>query len=183
MATKPLAHTQLARAVGVEASVVRRAGPLKAAKTSGELDLVSGVLKLITIGKLAALAEISADTLRYYEEERLLSPVGRSAGGYRLYDQDFIRRIRFIKQAQQCGFTLAEIRNLLDLRTRDGAWCEDVRSQVIGKKLQLEHKIKALRSMSKALDRLTADCTHKERPAAECPILAVLEQAGERSAD
>ena len=129
---------------------------------------------MITIGKLAALAEVSADTVRYYEEERLLSPVGRSAGGYRLYGQDTIKRVRFIKQAQHCGFTLSEIRNLLALRTSDGARCDDVRRQVIEKKLQLRHKIKSLRSMSKALDRLIADCTHKERPAAECPILATL---------
>ena len=137
---------------------------------------------MITIGKLAALAEISADTVRYYEEERLLLPAGRSAGGYRLYDQDSLRRIRFIKQVQHCGFTLSEIRDLLELRTSDHACCEDVRSQVIEKKLQLEHKIKALRAMSKALDRLIGDCNRKERPAAECPILAALEQTGNRLA-
>lgn len=138
---------------------------------------------MITIGKLAALAEITADTVRYYEEERLLPPAARSAGGYRLYDQDAIRRIRFIKQVQHCGFTLSEIRDLLELHASDRACCEDVRSQVIEKKRQLEHKIKALRSMTKALDRLIADCTRKERPAVECPILATLEQAGKRSTD
>lgn len=137
---------------------------------------------MITIGKLAALAEVSADTVRYYEDERLLSPAGRSAGGYRLYDQDSLRRIRFIRQVQQCGFTLSEIRDLLELRTSDHACCQDVRRQVIEKKLQLEHKIKALRATSKALDRLIADCTRKERPAAECPILAALEQTGNRLA-
>lgn len=137
---------------------------------------------MITIGKLAALAEISTDTLRYYEEERLLSPAGRSAGGYRLYDQDSIRRIRFIKQVQHCGFTLSEIRDLLELSRNDRARCEDVRSQMIEKKRQLEHKIKALRSMSKALDRLIADCTRENRPVAECPILAALDQAGKRPA-
>lgn len=136
---------------------------------------------MLTIGKLAALAEISADTLRYYEEEALILPATRSASGYRLYDQDSVRRIRFIKQAQQCGFTLAEIRDLLTLRSSDRACCDDVRNQAIAKKLQLEHKIKAMKSMSKALDRLITDCTRKGRPVGECTILAALEQTMEKA--
>jgi MerR family Zn(II)-responsive transcriptional regulator of zntA len=62
---------------------------------------------MFTIGKLAALATVSNDTLRYYEQEGLISPTAKSAAGYRLYDQDSVRRIRFIKHAQGCGFTLA----------------------------------------------------------------------------
>lgn len=136
---------------------------------------------MLTIGKLAARTEISADTLRFYEEEGLIAPATRSASGYRLYDRDSVRRLRFIKQAQQCGFTLAEIRDLLRLRTSDRACCDDVRNQAIEKKLQLEHKIKAMKSMSKALDHLIADCTRKGRPVAECTILAALEQTGEKA--
>ena len=63
----------------------------------------------LTIGKIATLADISPDTLRYYERERLIAPAAKSPGGYRLYERDALRRIRFIKQAQQCGFNLAEI--------------------------------------------------------------------------
>ncbi len=136
---------------------------------------------MLTIGKLAALAETSADTLRYYEEEGLISPADRGENGYRLYDQHSVRRLRFIRQAQHCGFTLAEIRDLLALRTSARACCDDVRKQAIEKKLQLEHKIKAMKSMSKALDRLIADCTRKGRPVAECTILAALEQTAERA--
>ena len=136
---------------------------------------------MFTIGKLAALADISADTLRYYEEEGLISPADRSASGYRLYDQESARRLRFIKQAQHCGFTLAEIRDLLALRGSDRACCNDVRKHAIEKKLQLEQKIKAMKSMSKALDRLIADCTREGQPVAECTILAALEQATEKA--
>ena len=74
---------------------------------------------MITIGKLAGLTSVSNDTLRYYEQEGLISPAGKSPAGYRLYDRDSARRIHFIKHAQQCGFTLAEIRDLLELRSRD----------------------------------------------------------------
>ncbi len=136
---------------------------------------------MLTIGKLAALAETSADALRFYEDEGLISPADRSASGYRLYDQDSVRRIRFIKQAQHCGFTLAEIRDLLMLRGSDRACCDDVRNQAIEKKLQIEQKIKAMKSMSKALDQLIADCTRKGRPVAECTILAAFEQTTKKA--
>ena len=78
---------------------------------------------MFTIGKLARIADVSSDTLRYYEREGLIEPAGKSPAGYRLYDQDSARRLRFIKQAQHCGFTLAEIRELLVLRRRDAACC------------------------------------------------------------
>lgn len=131
---------------------------------------------MFTIGKLAALAEVTTDTLRYYEREGLIEPAGKSPAGYRLYDKDSARRIRFVKQAQHCGFTLAEIRELLVLRRRDAACCGDVRTRAIEKKLQLENKIRAMRAMSKALDRLIADCADETRPVEECTILAALER-------
>lgn len=131
---------------------------------------------MLTIGKLAALAETSTDTLRYYEREGLILPADRTESGYRLYDNESARRIQFIKQAQQCGFTLTEIRDLLVLRNRDAACCGDVRNRAIEKKLQLEHKIKAMKSMSKALDRLIADCADEAQPVGEFTILAALEQ-------
>jgi MerR family Zn(II)-responsive transcriptional regulator of zntA len=132
---------------------------------------------MLTIGKLAALAQTSTDTLRYYEREGLIEPADRTESGYRLYDKDSARRIHFIKQAQHCGFTLTEIRELLVLRNRDAACCGDVRSRAIEKKLQLEHKIKAMKSMFKALDQLIADCANEAQPIGECTILAALERA------
>jgi MerR family Zn(II)-responsive transcriptional regulator of zntA len=106
----------------------------------------------------------------------LIKPADRTESGYRLYDKDSERRIHFIKQAQHCGFTLTDIRDLLGLRNRDAACCGDVRNRAIEKKLQLEHKIKAMKSMSKALDHLIADCGNEARPVGECTILAALEQ-------
>jgi MerR family Zn(II)-responsive transcriptional regulator of zntA len=130
----------------------------------------------LTIGKVANLAKVSSDTLRYYEREGLISPAAKSNGGYRLYDPDAVRRVRFIKEAQHCGFTLTEIRNLLALRTSNAACCRDVRRVAVEKKLQLEAKIKAMRGMSKALDRLIAACRQEGRPLDDCPILAALEK-------
>lgn len=132
---------------------------------------------MFTIGKLASQASISNDTLRYYEKEGLIEPAGKSPAGYRLYDQNSARRIRFIRHAQLCGFTLSEIRELLVLRVRDKACCGDVRNRAIEKKLQIENKIHAMKAMSKALDQLIAECEDAAQPVGECTIIAALERA------
>lgn len=132
---------------------------------------------MFTIGKLASLADVSNDTLRYYEQEGLITPAGKSPAGYRLYDNESIRRIRFIKHAQQCGFTLAQIGELLVLRGRDAACCGDVRKRAVEKKLQIENKIKAMKAMSRALDHLIAECADETQPVKECAIIAALERA------
>jgi DNA-binding transcriptional MerR regulator len=125
---------------------------------------------MLTIGNLAALADVSPDTLRYCERENLLIPTARSEGGYRLYDQNAARRIRFIKQAQHCGFTLCEIGQLLALRSRHSACCGDVRKLAVEKRLQLESKIRTMKALSKTLDRLVADCAEESHPIDDCPI-------------
>jgi len=132
---------------------------------------------MFTISKLASLTSVSSDTLRYYEDERLIKPARRTLAGYRLYDDDSTRRIHFIKHAQACGFTLSEIRELLALRGRDRVSCGDVRKRAVEKKLQIENKIRVMKAMSKALDELIADCTHLARPVRECTIIAALEKA------
>jgi DNA-binding transcriptional MerR regulator len=130
---------------------------------------------LHTIGKLALVTDVTSDAIRYYEKEGLLAPTTKTGAGYRLYNEDAVRRLRFIKQAQHCGFSLAEIRELLTLKNSDAACCKDVRSVAIDKKLQLAHKIKALQIMSQALTELIAICNDEARPLDECPILAALE--------
>ena len=98
---------------------------------------------MFTIGKVATLAGVSPDTLRYYEKERLIAPASKTAAGYRLYNDDALRRIRFIKHAQHCGFTLSDIKELLTLKAADSACCEDVRTVAIekncGSRINLRH--------------------------------------------
>ena len=134
---------------------------------------------MLTIGKLAKAGDISPDALRYYEREGLLAPASKTDSGYRLYSEDTVRRVRFIQHAQACGFTLAEIRELLHLRQTDRACCNDVRSRAIEKKLQLAAKIRVMQAMSAALDRLIAECADGTQPIDDCPILAALEQVDE----
>lgn len=131
---------------------------------------------MLTIGKLAALSKVSADSLRFYEREGLIAPTTKSDAGYRLYAEQAVQRLRFIAQAKQCGFTLSEINELLAVRSTQSACCNDVRQKVVEKKLQLEGRIKAMKAMSKALDVLIADCSAGETPVADCPILSALER-------
>jgi DNA-binding transcriptional MerR regulator len=131
---------------------------------------------MLTIGKVAALADVSTDTLRYYEREQLLTPASRRESGYRLYDKYAVRRVHFIKQAQQCGFTLSEIRQLLTLRVQDTACCGDVRKLAVEKKRQLESKILTMRAMSEALDLLISECAGDTHPIDECSILSALDR-------
>lgn len=131
---------------------------------------------MLTIGKLAAQADVTADSLRFYEREGLIAPASKSGAGYRLYEEDAVVRLRFIAHAKQCGFTLAEIQELLTVQSKKSACCGDVRRQVVEKKLQLEARIKAMKAMSKALDVLIAGCGTSEGPVAACPILNALER-------
>ena len=130
---------------------------------------------MLTIGKVAERSQVTADSIRFYEREGLIKPAKKSQSGYRLYTEESIRRIEFIKQAQQCGFSLADIRELLELRSTDKACCDDIYRVSVEKKLQLEHKIKALNTMSQALTRLIDMCSHDRKSLDECPILGALE--------
>ncbi|MBC3884079.1 heavy metal-responsive transcriptional regulator [Undibacterium griseum] len=132
---------------------------------------------MYTIGKVAVLAGVSPDTLRYYEKENLIKPASKTDAGYRLYDDEAVRRIRFIKTAQHCGFTLSDIHELLTLKQTDSACCEDVRSVAIEKKLRIAHKLQVLQTMSHAIDELIERCTGGETATDECPILAALENS------
>ena len=134
-------------------------------------------MRNLMTGELAKRAGVNVETLRFYERKGLLPAPTRRASGYREYPPGDVRRIRFIKHAQNCGFTLAEIRDLLVLRGRDKACCGDVRTRAVEKKLQIESKIRAMKAMSKALDQLIADCANETQPVNECTIIAALERA------
>lgn len=130
--------------------------------------------KPLTVGKLAALADVSANAVRFYEREGLMQVPAKTESGYRLYGPQAVERLRFIRQAQHCGFTLSEVQALLRLRDEASSCCNDVRSKVVEKKLELEARIKAMKAMSKSLDQLIADCSNGTRPTEDCSILARL---------
>ncbi len=130
----------------------------------------------MTIGKLAKRAGVTTDAIRFYEAEGIVLPAARTRAGYRLYGDDALRRLNFIRHAQCCGMTLSEIRQLLSLKTSSCSRCGDIRAFAERKKQQLDQTIQSMVAMSRALDELIETCTTENRPTEDCPILAALDR-------
>lgn len=132
----------------------------------------------LKIGQLAKQVGVNIETIRYYERLNLLGPTSRLPSGYRLYNSDSQRRLRFIKNAQALGFTLHEIEELLDLRVSSTARCGDVQRKAEAKLKHVEAKARDLQSLAMALRRLIRTC-RAGQPTDRCPILASLEDEQE----
>jgi len=130
------------------------------------------------IGEAAASAGVNLQTLHYYERRGLLQPT-RTFSNYRVYTEEAVKRVRFIKRAQELGFTLEEIGELLELRIDTEATCGDVRGRAEAKLADVKEKVRTLRSMQRALERLTAACSG-EGAVSKCPILESLDSTGRR---
>jgi MerR family copper efflux transcriptional regulator len=125
-------------------------------------------------GDLAKQAGVNVETLRFYERKGLLPKPPRRLSGYREYPVESVRRIRFIKRAQELGFSLKEIQELLTLKVRSGVTCAEVREKAEQKVADVRQKIADLKAIEKALHKLTATCSGRG-PATDCPILDHLE--------
>ncbi len=128
----------------------------------------------LKIGEVARLAGVNLQTIHYYERRGLLPEPPRTPANYRLYPQDTVRRVRFVKRAQKLGFTLKEIEELLSLRASPRSRCADVRRRAQAKVQEIDEKIRALQGMRNALGKLIDECSGNG-PITECPILASLE--------
>jgi len=119
---------------------------------------------------------VNAQTLRYYERRGLLAEPARSAAGYRAYPPDTVRRVRFIKRAQELGFTLTEVQTLLQLAQGDPEGCDAARDLAAEKIADIERRIADLENLRAGLTQLVATC-ERPRPDRDCPILLVLDSA------
>jgi Hg(II)-responsive transcriptional regulator len=125
-------------------------------------------------GELARRAEVNIQTLRFYERLGLLPVPPRRASGYREYSPEVVELVRFIKRAQDLGFSLREVKELLDLREVPRATCGDVVVLAQRKVEEIDAKINDLRAMRAALTKLLKNCTGTA-PIARCPIIESLE--------
>ena len=133
-------------------------------------------MKSLTIGKLAKDAGVNLETVRYYERRGLLPKPPRStSSGYRQFPEDAARRLRFIRRAQELGFSLAEIGELLSLRVSRTSTSGAIRARTEAKIADIDSKIRTLESMKKSLQRLTKACDGCA-PMADCPILDSLDR-------
>jgi MerR family mercuric resistance operon transcriptional regulator/MerR family gold-responsive transcriptional activator of gol and ges genes len=133
----------------------------------------------LTAGRLAKAGGVNVQTVRYYERRRLLLPVRRTDSGYRLYPPEAVRVLRFIKNAQDLGFTLEEIARLLRLRVGHKAQCGAVRRQAEARLKVVRGKLADLRAMASVLERLVRTCAAKGTTGS-CPILDSLDTGGAR---
>jgi MerR family transcriptional regulator, copper efflux regulator len=128
----------------------------------------------LTIGEVAERARVHVETPRYYERRGLVASPPRSVANYRLYPENAVRRVRFIKCAQELGFTLKEIKELLSLRAAPEAGCAEVRAHAEVKINDINGKIGSLTAMKNVLAKLVAECTG-EGPLTDGPMLESLE--------
>ena len=126
--------------------------------------------------EVAAQAQVNTQTLRYYERRGLLGEPERTRSGYRAYTPEAVRVVRFVKRAQQLGFTLDDIEDLLHLAEGGPASCDEARAMAGTRITDLQQRIQELEGMRDALARLVDTC---DQPRAErvCPILHDIETA------
>lgn len=132
----------------------------------------------LTIGKVAGQAGVNIQTVRYYERRGLLLPNGHRDSGYRLFGDDAVKKIRFIKNAQALGFSLNEIARLLRLRIGREVQCGKVKKQAEARLRIVREKITGLRAMERVLNRLVRTCAARGTTG-QCPILESLEEPKE----
>lgn len=131
---------------------------------------------ILTIGKLAKAVGVNIQTIRYYERRKLLHTKAKNQSGYRLYDDEALRKLRFIKNAQILGFTLREIGELLKLRTTSVASCKNVQGKAQMKLGQIKEKVRKLQALARTLQGLIQTC-RAGQPTDPCPVLKSLEKA------
>lgn len=125
-------------------------------------------------GEVAAEAGVNVETLRYYERRGLLREPERLESGYRAYPPQAVGTVRFIKRAQELGFSLAEVDQLLELAAGGPDGCDAVQDLARRKLDEFDRKIATLGAMRASLQRLVDTCT-RPRSERECPLLQSIE--------
>ena len=131
----------------------------------------------LQIGEIAGLAGVSVDTVRYYEKLKLLPTAARTNSGYRVFSVETAERIRFIKQAQDMGFTLEEIKQLFVSGGGENQ-CKNVRDLIQVKLTELEDRMRQMKSFKGFLNRHLVACENEltaHGKAASCPVLTTIE--------
>jgi MerR family mercuric resistance operon transcriptional regulator len=124
----------------------------------------------LTIGKLAKQSKVNIETIRFYERKHLINQPEKQ-GGFRYYSTDYVSRIRFIKRAQELGFTLKEIHELLSLSLEEHARCGDILARAQQKIDEIEQKISDLSNIKTSLEQLKRCCDNPNIPVQESSVL------------
>ncbi|HEV8362478.1 MAG TPA: MerR family transcriptional regulator [Gemmatimonadaceae bacterium] len=132
---------------------------------------------VLRIGHVAERANVNVQTLRYYERRGLIPAPRRRPSGYREYPDDTVRLVRFIKRAQELGFTLNDVQELIELRQNRTKSRAQVRALAAAKVSDITVRVRRLNAMRHALEDLLGACDC-DAAARECPIIEALEDGG-----
>jgi Hg(II)-responsive transcriptional regulator len=153
-----------------------KAGPVRtphrAMPSRAGTDAAADAVTPMTIGALAQAAQVGVETVRYYQRRGLMPQPPRAQGTVRRYPPAVAARLRFIRRAQQLGFTLDEIASLLQLA--DGTDRRSIRRITTQRLAQLQARVADLQRMADALAHVLHDCEHAGR-APRCPIIEAIE--------
>jgi MerR family mercuric resistance operon transcriptional regulator len=126
-----------------------------------------------TISQLANAVGVPTTTLRYYERAGLLRPVRRSQGNYRLYTEQSLHRLKFIRAAQAIGFTLQDILTLLGMESGDAESCPVVQAVIQDRLADITARLKDLRHVQRVLKSALEKCQKMQRPG-HCYVIETL---------
>jgi len=130
------------------------------------------------IGALSAQTGVNIETIRYYERIGVMPAPPRTEGRQRVYDENHLKRLTFIRRGRELGFSLDEIRELLGLVRGHSLTCAQVKAMTQGHVASIRSKVRDLRKLERVLNDLAARCHGREVP--DCPILEVLSSGGVR---
>ena len=125
-------------------------------------------------GQLAKAANVNIQTVRFYDRQGILKPASRTEAGYRIYDKEGVKRLNFIIQAKELGFSLKEIKEFLALRVQSVKACDRVRKKTTEKLKDIQNKIAHLKKLEKTFKGLIGDCENRV-VTNQCPILEKME--------
>jgi MerR family mercuric resistance operon transcriptional regulator len=130
------------------------------------------MLPQASIGALARASGVNVETIRFYEKAGVMPAPPRSASGYRLYGEEHLKRLTFVRRGRELGFSLDEVRELLGLVDRSGYTCAQVRGLMLAHVEAIGRKIADLRRLRQVMADVAAECTGEEAP--QCPIIDAL---------
>ena|SRR5579883_3078863 len=143
-------------------------------------------METLTRGKLAKLANVNPETIRFYERQGILPHTARTLSGYRTYSPSTVDRIRFVAQAKNLGFTLNEVRDLLRLQDEAGSACLNVKMLLTEKLASVRKKRLELEALESQIDQALAKCNRSLKKSAkgesECPVFCCLSAHGDPKA-
>ena len=126
----------------------------------------------LSIGTLSKQSGVNIETIRYYEKIGVMPAPPRSAGGYRLYAPDHLKRLGFVRRGRQLGFSLDELRGLLQLVDGHAYTCAEVHALTLQHLTEVRRKIVDLRRLERVMTDMVAQCTEDLVP--ECPVIDAL---------